>query len=69
MTTVEPIRNKSDIKKVEKVLASQSQRNLMLFVLGTNCGLRISDLLSLNVGDVRNTIFRLLKRKQKKRKL
>ena len=26
----------------------------MLFVLGTNCGLRISDLLSLNVGDVRN---------------
>lgn len=69
MTTVEPIRNKSDTKKVEKVLASQSQRNLMLFVLGTNCGLRISDLLSLNVGDVRNTIFRLLKRKQKKRKL
>ena len=54
MTTVEPIRNKSDIKKVEKVLAKQSQRDLMLFVLGTNCGLRISDLLSLNVGDVRN---------------
>ena len=45
MTTVEPIRNKSDIKKVEKVLAKQSQRDLMLFVLGTNCGLRISDLL------------------------
>ena len=36
MTTVEPIRNKSDIKKVEKVLAKQSQRDLMLFVLGTN---------------------------------
>ena len=54
MTTVEPIRNKSDIKKVEKVLAKQSPRDLMLFVLGTNCGLRISDLLSLNVGDVRN---------------
>lgn len=47
-------RNKSDIKKVEKILASQSQRDLMLFVLGTNCGLRISDLLALNVGDVRN---------------
>ncbi len=54
MTTVEPIRNKSDIKKVEKVLAKQSPRDLMLFVLGTNCGLRISDLLSLNVGDVRS---------------
>ena len=54
MTTVEPIRNKTDIKKVEKVLKSQSQRNLLLFVLGTNCGLRISVLLSLDVGDVRN---------------
>ena len=54
MTTVEPIRNKSDIKKAEQVLAKQSKRNLLLFVLGTNCGLRISDLLSLNVGDVRN---------------
>lgn len=54
MTTVEPIRKKSDIKKVEQVLASQSKRNLLLFVLGTNCGLRISDILSLNVADVRN---------------
>ncbi len=26
----------------------------MLFVIGTNCGLRISDILNLNVGDVRN---------------
>ena len=54
MTTVEPIRNKADIKKVEKVLAKQSQRDLMLFVLGTNCGLRISDILALNVSDVRD---------------
>ena len=53
MTTVEPIRNKSDIKKVEKVLAKQSKRDLLLFVIGTNCGLRISDILRLNVGDVR----------------
>jgi len=53
MTTVEPIRNKSDIQKVEKVLAKQSKRDLLLFVIGTNCGLRISDILRLNVGDVR----------------
>ena len=33
MTTVEPIRNKTDIKKVEKVLKSQSQRNLLLLFL------------------------------------
>ena len=54
MATVEPIRNKKDIEKVERLLAKQSKRDLMLFVMGTNCGLRISDLLSLNVGDVRN---------------
>lgn len=54
MGTVEPIRNKKDIEKVEKLFAKESKRNLLLFVMGTNCGLRISDLLSLNVGDVRN---------------
>lgn len=53
MTTVEPIRSKADIKKVENVLAKHSKRDLLLFILGTNCGLRISDILALNVGDVR----------------
>lgn len=54
MATVEPIRNKNDIKAVEKILAKQSYRNLLLFTLGTNCGLRISDILRLNVGDVKD---------------
>lgn len=54
MTTVEPIRNKKDIQKVEKILAKQGARELLLFVIGTNCGLRISDILNLNVGDIRN---------------
>ena len=53
MTTVEPIRNVEDIRKVERILAKQSQRNLLFFTIGTNCGLRISDILRLNVGDVR----------------
>ncbi len=64
MTTVEPIRNKKDIKKVENILEKQSMRNFLLFVFGTNCGLRISDLLSLNVGDVRNkTHIQIVERK------
>ena len=54
MTTVEPIRNKKDVEKVEKFLSNQSKRDLLLFIIGTNCGLRISDILNLNVGDVRN---------------
>ncbi len=53
MSTVEPIRNKEDIKKVEKILQEESQRNLLLFTLGTNCGLRISDILALDVKDVK----------------
>ncbi len=39
MATVEPIRNKKDIQKVEKILAKQGARELLLFVIGTNCGL------------------------------
>jgi len=54
MSTVEPIRNKSDIKKVENILLKQSKRDLLLFEIGINCGLRISDILRLNVGDVRD---------------
>ena len=53
MTIVEPIKNKDDIKKVENVLAKKNGRDLLLFVIGTNCGLRISDILSLDVGDVK----------------
>lgn len=52
MNKVEPIRNKSDLRKVEKIL-SQNPRDLLMFTIGTNCGLRISDILALNVEDVR----------------
>lgn len=54
MTTVEPIRKVENIRKLEKYLAKSSPRDLLLFTIGTNCGLRISDIVSLNVGDVRH---------------
>lgn len=54
MSTVEPIRRIEDLRKVEKILEAQSFRNLLLFMVGTNCGLRISDILSLNVEDVKD---------------
>ena len=64
MGTVEPIRSKKDVEKVERLLEKQSKRDLLLFVMGTNCGLRISDLLSLNIGDVRNkTHIQLVEKK------
>jgi len=51
--TVEPIRNLKDIKKVKRRLKDKT-RDLLLFTMGINNGLRISDLLSLKVGDVRD---------------
>lgn len=69
MSTVEPIRNKKDIQKVEKILAKQCKRDLLLFTIGTNCGLRISDILRLNVADVRNkTHIQLIEKKTGKYK-
>ena len=64
MTCVEPIRKISQIRKIEKLLNLQSKRNLILFSIGINCGLRISDILSLNVGDVKNKNFIEIKEKK-----
>lgn len=64
MNTVEPIRKKSDIEKVKAILKKSSERNYLLFTLGINCGLRISDLLSLNVGDVKGRSYISLKEKK-----
>ncbi len=51
MSTVEPIRKIKDLRKVEKIL-SKNSRNLLFFTIGINCGLRISDILALDVKDV-----------------
>jgi len=51
--TVDPIRKVKDIQSISKML-QDSPRNHLLFVMGTNNGLRTGDLLKLKVGDVRN---------------
>lgn len=54
INAVEPIRSLSKIKEIENYLRSEeSPRNYLLFVLGINFALRISDLLSLKVKDAR----------------
>lgn len=50
---VEPIRDKKKIKAVEEYLEKHNKRNKVIFIFGINTGLRISDILALNVGDVR----------------
>ena len=61
---VEPIRDIIQVKAVEEYLAKRSYRNRLIFVFGTNSGLRISDILPLNVGDVRNKSHIELKEKK-----
>ena len=69
MNVVEPIRSKKDLRKVENILRKQSLRDLLMFTIGTNCGLRISDILSLNVGDVRDKDYiDIVEKKTGKRK-
>lgn len=52
MEFVEPIKDIAKINAIKKGLKQQSQRDLLLFVLGINTGLKISELLSLKVNDV-----------------
>lgn len=70
MSAVEPIKNISDIRKIEDILSKESERDLIIFTLGTNCGLRISDILALDVRDVKNkTHIRIIEKKTKKNKI
>jgi integrase len=69
MNIVEPIRSKKDLRKIESILKKQSLRDLLIFTIGTNCGLRISDILNLNVGDVRGkTYINIIEKKTSKPK-
>lgn len=52
MEYVEPIRDKKKIEAMKKYLKGTNLRDYLLFVLGINSGLRISDLLSLRVETV-----------------
>ena len=54
MTAVEPIRSKNLIKSIEETLKATNFRDYVLFCFGINSGLRISDILKLDVKDVRN---------------
>lgn len=54
MKTVQPIRDKKLIERMKNELRKSGTRDYMLFCFGINIGLRISDILSLKVSDVRD---------------
>lgn len=53
MSLVQPIRDAKKIKEILDYLRRyKSKRDYLLFLMGINCGLRVSDLLQLKVRDV-----------------
>ena len=56
MNIVYPIKDKEKIAQMKKILSS-NKRNLLLFNLGINSGLRVSDILALNIKDVKDKTF------------
>jgi integrase len=58
MNVVEPIRDTEKIRAIKRLLTCQRDR--LLFVLGINTALRVSDLLRLSIGDVTDSKSRPL---------
>ncbi|MBA7554298.1 Tyrosine recombinase XerD [subsurface metagenome] len=54
MRTVQPIRDIKKIKAIKGNLKKRNPRDFLLFTLGINTGLRISDILRLRVEDVKD---------------
>ena len=61
MNTVDPIRDIEQIRKMKDYLITRNYRDYLLFILGINTGLRISDLLNLKVSDVKDKYHIIIK--------
>ena len=64
MDYVQPIRDKKKVDAMKRELLRTGYRNYMLFLVGINTGLRISDILLLRVKDVRNQTHLTLREKK-----
>ena len=69
MNFVQPIRDTEKIKEIRLTLRNKNVRDELLFCTGIYTGLRISDILKLKVGDVRNkSVLRIKELKTKNTK-
>jgi len=68
MNLVQPIRDKEMIQDLKEYFKEQNERNYILFLLGINTGLRISDILRLRVRDVEGWSIFIREKKTKKAK-
>jgi len=68
MNFVQPIRDPDTIQEIELYLKNKCERDYILFLLGIYTGLRISDILSLKVKDLKGKDFLVIREKKTKRK-
>ena len=52
MNTVQPIRSQKQIAEIKEELKKIDEKYYIMFVLGINTGLRVSDILTLKVSDI-----------------
>ncbi len=67
MNYVEPIRDSEKIRELANYLRNYSERNYIMFLIGVNSGLRISDILRLRVRDVKEKDYISLREKKTKK--
>ncbi|MEC0092869.1 site-specific integrase [Paenibacillus macquariensis] len=68
MNFVQPIRDQETIQDMKDYLKGANLRNFIMFLLGVNTGLRISDILRLRVRDVTGSHISIREKKTKKQK-
>lgn len=67
MNHVQPIRDKEKLNEMQAYLKRQSYRDYFLFAMGISTGLRISDLLKLQVKDVKDKTHIIMKEQKTKK--
>ena len=67
MNYVEPIRDSDKVRELANYLRNYSERNYIMFLIGVNSGLRISDILRLRVRDVKEKDYISLREKKTKK--
>lgn len=55
MNSVEPIRDLEKLEEIKEELKKNGTRDYLMFLTGINSGMRVSDIVKLNVNDVRNS--------------
>ncbi|PHB47014.1 site-specific integrase [Bacillus toyonensis] len=68
MNFVQPIRDPEQIQQIKEYLKGTNERNYILFVVGINTGLRISDILRLKIGDLKGSHVSMREMKTGKQK-